>query len=63
MRAFCVFLLSASVAQEAEENNFPILRRDLVQRQGRKTEFGEPNEDFSDAGFVQEIKPKADIIF
>ncbi|MDP5169997.1 MAG: hypothetical protein NWR72_07105 [Bacteroidia bacterium] len=49
--------------KEAEKNNLPILLRDLVPRQGRKTEFGEPNEDFSDAGLVQEIKPKADITF
>ncbi len=39
------------------------MRRDFVRSQGRKTEFGEPNEAFSNAGFVQKIKPKAELIF
>jgi hypothetical protein len=45
------------------KNNLLILRRDLVRRQGRKTEFGGPNEAFSDAGWGREIKSKAELIF
>ena len=48
--------------KERQGNNCQISRRYLVCSQGRKTEFGGPNEAFSDAGCGREIKPKAKVI-
>ena len=45
------------------EDSSAALRAGLVRRQGRETEFGEPNEAFSDAVCGQEIKTKAELIF
>ncbi len=45
------------------EDSSAALRAGLVCRQGRKTEFGEPNEAFSDEVCGQEIESKAKLIF
>jgi hypothetical protein len=44
-------------------NNFPILRRYFVPRQGRKTELAGANEAFSDDGLGRNIKPYAEVVF
>ena len=42
--------------KEHEKNKMSISLRDFVPEQGRKTEFGGPNEAFSDAALVEKIQ-------
>jgi hypothetical protein len=48
---------------ERERNNFQLLRRGFVTRQGSKTDIAEANEAFSNAGLGQKIKQKPKLFF